>query len=321
VTDVIVKKYSQRTTTHQHYKKASLLRNYIKYRYFFFMLLPVLAYYFIFQYGAMYGLLIAFKDFYPMKGIWGSPWVGLDNFKTMFQGMYFIPVLKNTLIISTYKLIFGFPAPIILCLIINEVRHTRFKKIIQSITYLPHFISWVVLSGILIELLSPSRGPINILLIDLGMKPIYFVADPHWFRFVLVVSGIWREIGWQSIIFLAAIASIDLEMYDAADIDGAGRFRKIWYITLPAITPVIIIMFIFATGTIINDDFDQIYNLLNAQVASVGDVISTYTYQEGLVNMNYGYATAVGLFKNVISFSLVMLTNYIARKKSDYAIL
>ncbi|RAV01414.1 sugar ABC transporter permease [Paenibacillus sp. YN15] len=302
-------------------KRNSLLREYVKHKYLFLLLLPLLVYYAVFHYAPMYGIMLAFKDFYPLKGIAGSPWVGLEHFTMLFTGLDFLPVLKNTLIISFYKLFFGFPAPIILCLIINEVRHTFFKKAVQTVTYLPHFISWVVLAGFLIELLSPSRGPINILLQLLGIDPIFFIADVNWFRGVIVASSIWREVGWQSIIYLAAVAGINTELYDVANMDGAGRLQRIWYITIPSITPVIIIMFIFATGSIIQDDFDQIYNLLNAKVLSVGDVISTYTYREGLVNMNFGYATAVGLFKNVVAFTLVMNANFIARKFSNYAIL
>jgi putative aldouronate transport system permease protein len=264
----------------------------------------------------MYGILMAFKDFYPAKGIWGSKWVGMENFKYLFSGMYFIPVLKNTLIISFWKLIFGFPAPIILCIFLNEVRHVKFKMAIQTFTYLPHFISWVVLAGIVMEILSPSRGLVNYILSFFGIEPIFFVADTHWFRTVLVGSSIWREIGWQSVIYLAAVTGIDQELYDVAELDGAGRLRRIWSITLPSLAPIIIIMFIFASGSIVNDDFDQIYNLLNAKVLSVGEVISTYTYREGLQQMNYSYATAVGLFKNVIALGLVTITNFISRKFS-----
>lgn len=302
-------------------KRHPLLGEYVKNKYLFIMLAPLLIYYAVFHYAPLYGIILAFKEFQPLNGIAASPWVGFEHFKTLFTGLDFLPVLRNTLIISFYKLIFGFPAPIILCLLINEVRHVKFQKVVQTITYLPHFISWVVLSGFIIEMFSPSRGPINILLQYLGMEPIFFVADVNYFRGLIVGSGIWREIGWQSIIYLAAVAGIDPELYDVASLDGAGRLRRIWNITLPSILPVIIIMFIFATGNIIQDDFDQIYNLLNAKVLSVGDVISTYTYREGLVNMNFSYATAVGLFKNVVSFSLVMFANYIARKYSDYAIL
>lgn len=301
-------------------KKKSFLQEYIRYRYFIIMLFPVLIYYGIFQYGPMYGIIVAFKDFYPLRGILGSPWAGLKHFEELFNSLFFITVLKNTLVISFYKLLFGFPAPILLALLLNEVRHLKFKKAVQSITYLPHFISWVVLAGLVIEMLSPTRGPINIILQNMGLDPVYFIAEPAWFRSVLVSSGIWREVGWSSIIYLAAITNVDPEMYDVAELDGAGRFRKIWNITLPAIAPVVVIMFIFATGSIINDDFDQIYNLLNAKVMGVGDVISTYTFREGLQRMNYSYASAVGVFKNIVAFTLVIITNTIARKTSDYAI-
>lgn len=295
-------------------KKEGILHQYLKNKYLFILLIFPLIYFGIFHYGPMYGVIIAFKEFYPAKGIWGSAWVGLDNFEKLFSGLYFLPVLKNTLIISFFKLVFGFPAPIILCLLLNEVRNIHFKKTMQTITYLPHFISWVVLAGIVIEVLSPSRGFVNYFLQLLGFKPVFFVADVHWFRPVLVASSIWREVGWQSIIYLGAVTSIDPELYDVAELDGAGRLRRIWNITIPSIIPIIVIMFIFATGSIINDDFDQIYNLLNAKVLSVGDVISTYTFAEGLQKMNYSYATAVGLFKNIIALVLVTFTNFLVRK-------
>lgn len=287
---------------------------YKKCKYLFMLLFPVLLYFAIFHYGPMYGVIIAFKEFYPIKGVLGSEWVGFENFEKLFTGLYFLPVLKNTLLISFYKLIFGFPAPIILALMLNEVKNHKFKKSVQTFTYLPHFISWVVLAGIVIEVLSPSRGLVNYIIQLFGGEPIFFVGDERYFRTVLVGSSIWREVGWQSVIYLAAITGVNPELYDVAEIDGAGRLRKIWSITMPAIIPIIIIMFIFASGSIINDDFDQIYNLLNAKVLSVGEVISTYTYREGLQQMNYSYATAVGLFKNIIALILVTSTNFLARK-------
>ena len=295
----------QKRTTWQDYKKHKSL---------ILMALPLLIYFAIFHYGPIYGLLIAFKDFYPTKGILASDWVGLEHFKTMFQGLYFWPVLKNTLINSSYNLIFGFPAPILLAILLNEVSNRRFKKVIQTVTYFPHFISWVVLAGIVYEMLSPSRGPINILLSWLGFEPIFFVANVKWFRTVLVGSNIWKEIGWGSIIYLAAITNIDPTLYEVAKIDGANRLQRIWYITLPSIANVVVIMLIFAVGKIINDNFDQIFNLMNNQVMQVADVISTYTYREGIQNLNYGYATAVGLFKNTISFIFVMGANWLAQK-------
>lgn len=292
-------------TTWNDYRKNSGL---------FLMAMPLFLYFLVFHYGPIYGLLIAFKDYFPLKGIWESDWVGFEHFKTMFQGIYFIPVLKNTLINSLYNLIFGFPAPIILAILLNEVSSRKFKKVIQTVTYFPHFISWVVLAGIVYEMLSPSRGPINILLTTLGFEPIFFVADVKWFRSVLVGSNIWKEIGWGSIIYLAAITNIDPTLYEVAKIDGASRLQRILYITLPGIANVVIIMLIFAVGKIINDNFDQIFNLMNNNVMKVADVISTYTYREGIKEMNYGYATAVGLFKNIISFTLVMSANWLAKK-------
>lgn len=268
----------------------------------------------------MYGIIMAFKDYYPTLGLSGSEWVGLKHFKTLFTGLYFLPVLKNTIIISIYKLIFGFPAPIILALILNEIKNQRFKKVTQTISYLPHFLSWVIVAGVFIEFLSPSRGLINYVIQALGFEPIYFVTETEWFRTILVGTGIWKGIGWSSIIYLAAISGVDPQLYEVAEIDGAGRLRKIWSITIPTIIPVIIIMLIFASGKIIDDNFQQIYNFLNPKVLSVGDVIETYTYEQGLKDMKYSYATAVGIFKNIISFSLVMFTNYIARKTTDYAL-
>ncbi|ANE45218.1 protein lplB [Paenibacillus swuensis] len=301
-------------------KRRNTAQRYLDHKYFFIMLSPVLLYYIIFHYAPIYGVIIAFKDYKIMKGISGSPWVGLDNFKELFTGLYFIPVLKNTLIVNFYKLLFGFPAPIILALMINEVRKPLFKKTVQTITYLPYFLSWIVLSGIITEFLSPSRGPVNIILTMLEFKPIFFMASVDWFRTILVSTEIWKTVGFSAIIYLAAIAGINPEMYDAADVDGISRLKKIWYITLPSITPVIVILLILTSGQIINDDFDQIYNMLNAKVMSVGDVIGTYTYTEGIQKMNYSYAAAVGLFKNVIALIVVLTANFIAKRFSDETI-
>lgn len=297
--------------------KQSIWQQYKKCRYLFLLLSPVVIFFIIFNYVPMYGAIIAFQEFFPLKGILGSEWVGFANFKKLFTGMYFLPVLRNTLIISFGKLIFCFPMPIILCLLLNEVRSTGFKRTIQTITYLPHFISWVVLAGIVIEVLSPSRGFVNYIIQFFGGKPIFFVGSENWFRTVVVGSAMWRDTGWQTVVFMAAIVSIDPQLYEAAELDGAGRFKKMLYVTLPSIAPTIIIMFIFATGNIITDDFDQIYNLLNAKVKDVGNVIGTYTYEVGLEQMNYSYATAVGLFRNVIALVLVTTTNAVSKKLSN----
>lgn len=301
-------------------RSSRTLRSYIKHRYYFFMLLPVLAYFVIFHYVPIYGVLMAFQDFRIFKGISGSEFVGLKHFRELFDGIYFMQVLKNTLIINAYKILFGFPAPILLALLINEVMRPRFKKFVQTISYLPHFLSWIVLSGIVIEILSPSRGALNVLLMELGFQPVYFLASTDWFRTILVSTDIWKGVGFSAIIYLAAIAGISPELYEAAEVDGISRLKKVWYITLPSIAPVIVIMVILNSGSIINDDFDQIFNLLNTNVLSVGDVISTYTYTEGIAKMNYSYAAAVGLFKNVIALIMVLTANTIARRFSDQAI-
>ncbi|HML47302.1 MAG TPA: ABC transporter permease subunit [Clostridia bacterium] len=298
----------------------ALGRDYYTYRYFFLMLLPCLAYFAIFHYGPMYGLVVAFKDYYPLKGVLASKWAGLKYFRQVFGGIFFWDVFRNTVLISFYKLVIGFPAPILLALLMNEVRHVKFKKAVQTITYLPHFLSWVILAGILTEFFSPARGAVNILLGYLGVEPIFFVAQPKIFRGFLVATGIWKNLGWNTIVYLAAISGVDTESYEVADLDGATRWQKMFYITVPSILPVVVIMLIFASGSIIDDDFDQVFNLLNDSVMKVGDVLSTYTYREGLQRMNYSYATAVGLFKNVISFVLVIATNNIAKRASDYAI-
>lgn len=284
------------------------------------MLIPGLLFFLVFCYGPMYGLIIAFQDYYPLKGVSGSAFVGLKHFKALFSDPFFMSVLKNTIIISLYKLVICFPAPIILCLALNEIKSMRFKKVAQSISYLPHFISWVVVSGIIIEFLSPSRGPINILLQNMGIEPIFFVAEPKCFRGVLVLSDLWKSIGWGSIVYLAAVTSVDPTLYEAAEMDGAGRIKKIIHVTLPALAPIITVMFIMESGKILNDSFEQVYNFLTPSTYAVGDVISTFVYRMGIQKMQYSFTTAVDLFKNGISFMLVILTNYIARKTNDYAL-
>ena len=291
-------------------KKKGLLKNLMQYREYYIMLIPGFLFFLIFCYGPMYGLVIAFQDYYPLKGISGSAFVGLKHFKSLFSNPFFISVLKNTLIISVYKLLICFPAPIFLCLVLNEIKSVRFKKIAQSVSYLPHFISWVVVSGIIIEFLSPSRGPVNILLQNLGFNSVFFVAEPKYFRGVLVASDMWKSIGWGSIVYLAAVTAMD----------GAGRIRKILHITFPALVPIVTVMLIMESGKILNDSFEQVYNFLTPTTYGVGDVISTFVYRMGIQNMQYSFTTAVDLFKNIISFLLVMLTNYVARRTNDYAL-
>lgn len=300
--------------------KGTSFYKYWKYRYLTLLLIPSLAYFIVFHYVPVYGLQIAFKDYNFFDGIWGSAWVGLEHFKHLFELGSFWQVFRNTIVISLYKFIFGFPAPIIFALLLNELRVLLFKRVVQTISYFPHFVSWVILGGVLVQFLSPSIGPINIVLKAIGLDPIYFLADPNWFRSVLVITEVWKGLGWGTIIYLAALSGINPELYEVATVDGANRFQRVWHITLPSMVPVITIMMILTIGQLINDDFDQVFNLYNPAVYSVGDVLSTYTYRYGLVDLQYSFATAVGLFKNVISLILVLAANSIAKRLNDYAL-
>lgn len=285
------------------------LKSYGKQYQLVLMFLPAAITLALFAYAPMYGLTIAFKDFVLLKGISGSPWVGLENFRKLLTAPSFSEVFVNTIKISFLRLIFGFPAPILLALLLNEVGNARFKKVVQTISYLPHFLSWVVLAGIVIQILSPSSGIVNQIIVMFGGNPIYFVADPRYFVPMLIVTGIWKEVGWGTVVYLASITSISPELYEAATIDGAGRFQKMLHITLPALRPVVSIMFILNSGNLINAGFDQIYNLSNPAVYKVADIIDTYVYRRGLLDMKYSFSSAAGLFKNIISFALVLTTN------------
>ncbi|UQZ35534.1 protein lplB [Paenibacillus sp. PK3_47] len=296
-------------------KLAALWREYKKCRYLFLLLAPVLIWYAVFAYSPLYGIQLAFKDFRIMDGIWGSPWVGLKHFKFLFlQSPDFFKILGNTVIISMYHIVFGFPAPIILALLINEIRSSKFKKVAQSLTYLPHFFSWVILGGILITLLSPSTGVVNYLITLVGLEPVYFLGDPNYFRFTLVTSAIWKEVGWGTIIYLAALTSVSPDLYEAAVMDGANRWKQTLKITLPSILPVIVLMLILRMGGILDAGFDQILNLYSPATYEVADILDTYVYRVGLQNFQFSLTTAVGLFKNVVAFVLVLFTNYISKK-------
>jgi putative aldouronate transport system permease protein len=283
---------------------------------YIFLLLP-LAFYIVFKYIPMYGAVIAFKDFKIGLGIGGSKWVGLQQFSRLFRTPDFFKILKNTLLLNVYALVFGFPVPILLAILLNEVRSPLFKRLNQSILYLPHFISWVVLAGIFIQMLSPSTGVVNLILKALGFTPVYFMASKFWWPVMFVVSGIWQGAGWGSIIYLAAVSAIDPELYEAARIDGAGKFGQIWHITLPGIKATIAIMLILRMGSMMDVGFEHIYNLQNSAVYDVADVISTYVYRVGIMGAQYSYTTAIGLFQSVISLVLVVTTNKITRMMGE----
>lgn len=283
-----------------------------KYRILLLMLVPGFLFLVIFNYVPMYGVILAFKEFRITAGIMESPWVGLKYFDKAFADPHFYIVLKNTLIISFYKLIFGFPVPILFAILLNEMNNLRFKKWVQTISYLPHFMSWIVLSGIFITILS-LEGPVNTIVKAFGQLPIVFMADEQYFRTILVVTSIFQSFGWGSIIFLAAIAGIDPQLNEAAIIDGAGRIKRIIHITLPMLAPVISIMLILSMGSILDAGFDQIFNMYNSQVYDVADIIDTYVYRLGLINANYSYSTAVGLFKSVVALILILSVNRVVK--------
>ncbi|WP_235886314.1 ABC transporter permease [Paenibacillus cymbidii] len=300
--------------------RASVLKRFRKMWMLYAMLVPAFVLVILFNYIPMYGVIIAFKTFRVADGMWGSAWNHFEHFRTLFSTVGFARALRNTIIISLLRLAFGFPMPIIFALLINEMRNGRFKKAVQSISYLPHFISWVVLAGVVGEILSPQRGTINYLIQLAGGKPIYFLISNDWFRPILIATDIWKDVGWSAIIYIAALASIDPQLYEAADMDGASRLRKAWHISIPGIVPMIVILFLIKIGHVLNSGFDQIFNLYNPLVYETGDVLDTFIYRIGIVNARYDFSTAVGLFMSAIGIVLLLGSNLIIRRKSDYGI-
>lgn len=282
----------------------------------YLLLLPAVLYYLVFHYYPMYGAQIAFKNFSPGKGIMGSPWAGFEHFFNFFKSYYFWRLIGNTLIINFYDLIFGFPAPIILALLLGEVKKSAFRRSIQTVTYLPHFISTVVLCGIILDFAS-REGLFNSMITFLGNEPIMFMIEPSWFQPIFVSSGIWQQVGWGSIIYLAALSNVDQELYEAAKIDGANRLKQILNVTIPCILPTIVIMFILRIGHMMNVGSDKVLLLYNAATYETADVISTFVYRKGLVDFSFSYASAVGLFNSIINFILLISCNKLSRKLTD----
>ncbi len=301
-------------------------RRLVHYRHLYVMLLPALAVFLLFKYGPMFGLVIAFRDYQPRFGmgfieaIIASERVGLGNFLDFFQSRQGPTIVWNSIIISTAKLVIGFPVPIILALLLNEVRHTTFKRVVQTVSYLPHFISWVVLAGIFRLLLSPDYGVLIPVFRALEMEPINFLGQSQYFRTMLVATSIWQRAGWGSIIYLAAISGIDPQLYEAAYMDGASRWQQTWFVTLPGIASTIVILLIISTGTIMDAGFDQVFNLLNPAVRSVGEIIDTYVFEVGLRRQSFSFATAVGMFQSLVGLILVVITNFIARRLGQASI-
>lgn len=288
-----------------------------EYRYLYLMLIPAVAAMIIFCYAPMYGIQIAFKNYKPRSGIWGSQWVGFKYFLRMFREQTFMTVLRNTLVISGLRLVICFPAGVIFALMLNEIGNQRLKKVTQTISYMPHFVSWVVLGGIVKSLLS-LNGPVNALVKLCGGTPAIWLTKSNYFIPIVLVTDIWKSMGWGSIVYLAAMAGIPMDQYESAEIDGASRFQRIWYITLPSILPVVMTMFILRIGNIMSAGFDQIFNLYSAALYDVADIIDTYSYRVGLIDNNFSYSAAIGLFKNVLGFALMIAVNQLTKTTNKH---
>ncbi|ADQ05314.1 binding-protein-dependent transport systems inner membrane component [Caldicellulosiruptor owensensis OL] len=286
-------------------------------KWLYILALPGILYFIIFRYIPMFGIVVAFQDFNPFLGFWKSPWVGFEHFKTLFTDPDFPMLFRNTLLISFYNILFYFPVPIILALLINEVRNQVYKRIVQTCVYVPHFVSMVVIASITYVLLSSETGVINNILYSLTGKKIEFLTDPRWFRPLIIIQSIWKEAGWGTIIFLAALSNVDPTLYEAAIVDGATRWQQTWHITIPSIMSTVIILFILRLGHLLDTGFEQIFLMKNPINRSVAEVFDTYVYQIGVTQGAYSYSTAVGLFKSVVGLILIQVSNYLSKKFTE----
>ena len=288
-----------------------------RYYQLYLLLLPALIYFIIFRYGPMYGLQIAFKDYVATKGFWGSPFVGLKHFERFFSSPDFVMILKNTVMLSVGSILINFPMPIIVALMLHQVTCTRYKKAVQTIIYAPHFISMVVLVGMITLFLSPSSGIINKIIEAFGGEAIFFMAEPGWFKPVYILSETWQNTGWGTVIYLAALSSVSPELYEAAEMDGANKWQKMWHIDFPGILPTAVIQLILTTGNILSIGYEKVFLMQNALNRTASEVISTYEYKQGLQNAQYSYSAAIGLFNAVINLAILLSVNKFAQKVSD----
>jgi putative aldouronate transport system permease protein len=284
------------------------------------MLLPCLIVIAIFSYGPMFGLVMAFQKFSPAKGIFGSDWTGLDNFRYVMNLPSFVQVVWNTFYISCMKIVVGLAVPLLFSLLLNELRRQFLKRTIQTLIYLPHFLSWVILGGILIDILSPTKGIVNQWIQWFGGEPVFFLGSNDWFPYTLVLSNEWKEFGFSTIVYLAAITGVNPNLYEAAVIDGANRWRQTWHVTLPSMRPIIVLMATLSIGNVLNAGFDQVFNLYSPIVYESGDIIDTFVYRIGMIDAQYGVATAVGLFKSLVSFIMISVSYWLAYRLVHYRI-
>ncbi|MGG4147221.1 sugar ABC transporter permease [Paenibacillus algorifonticola] len=283
-------------------------------RWFYLMLLPGVLYFIVYKYVPMWGVLISFQDYQPYAGFWKSNWVGFKHFEAFFQNDAFWMLFRNTFMLAMYNIVFFFPLPIVIALMLNEVRKEAYKRIVQTLIYVPHFVSWVVVAGISFLFFSSQDGLVNIMLAESGKNPINFLLSENWFRTMITSQVMWKETGWGTIIFLAALAGVDPQLYEAAKIDGAGRWKQMWHITLPAIRSTIVILLILRLGHFLDTGFEQIFLMLNSMNRDVGEVFDTYVYNMGITQGQFSFSTAVGVFKSVVGLVLVVAANYLAKK-------
>lgn len=295
-------------------QRSALAKDLIRDKWMYLMLLPGIVYFIIFKYVPMYGILMAFQDYKPFLGILNSPWVGVKHFERFFSEPQFWDLFRNTVLLAVYNLVFFFPLPIVLALMLNEVRNDKFKGFVQTLVYIPHFVSWVVVVGIFYILLTTEGGILNELLYTITGTKIAFLLEPEWFRTMIVSQSIWKEVGWGTIIFLAALSGVDLQLYEAARMDGAGRWRQLWHITLPAIRGTIVILLILRLGNFLDSGFEHIFLMLTPTNREVGEVFDTYVYVKGLTQSQFSYSAAVGLFKSAVGLVLVLGSNWLAKR-------
>ncbi|PYI57395.1 ABC transporter permease [Paenibacillus flagellatus] len=300
--------------------RSAWLNDLVKDRWLYAMALPGIVYFLVFKYVPMYGIVMAFQDFKPHLGFLNSPFVGLKHFQRFFGEEQFWTLFRNTFVLAVYNLVFFFPLPIVLALMLNEVRREKFKRFVQTLVYVPHFVSWVVVVGIFYMLFTTEGGAVNELLYAATGEKIPFLLEPEWFRPMIVSQTIWKEVGWGTIIFLAALAGVDLQLYEAARMDGAGRWRQLWHITLPAIRSTIVILFILRLGSFLDSGFEHIFLMLTATNREVGEVFDTYVYVKGLTQGQYSYSAAVGLFKSAVGLLLVVSGNWLAKRFGEEGI-
>jgi len=294
-----------------------LLRRIRKDRYLLLLLLPCVAFYVLFRYLPIWGILISFKDYKPFVGFSGSPWVGLKHYRNFFSVPEAWPLVRNTFLLGLYSILWSFPTPILFALVLNEVRDVRFKKTVQTITYMPHFLSMVIVTGMVISFLSPVRGPLNGLLKSLGRPEINFFADPKYFRTIYIASGVWQDTGWGAIIYLAALSGINPELYESAVIDGANKMRQIVSITLPMLIPTITMLLLLRVGNVLDVGFEKVYLLQNPVIYETADVLSTYVYRQGIRGAQYSFASAIGTFNSVVSLVILLLANFASRRLGE----